>query len=74
METVTVTRRGQTTIPSKLRKKYGIEDGTVLEIEDTGKGLLLKKARSSLDLIGTGRRSQKEVFDLLDKMRQEDER
>jgi len=69
-----VTRRGQTTIPSKLRKKYGIEDGTVLEIEDTGKGLLLKKARSSLDLIGTGRRSQKEVFDLLDKMRQEDER
>jgi AbrB family looped-hinge helix DNA binding protein len=74
METVTVTRRGQTTIPSKLRRKYGIEDGTVLEIEDTGKGLLLKKARSSLDLIGTGRRSQKEVFDLLDKMRQEDER
>lgn len=69
-----MTRRGQTTIPSKLRKKYGIEDGTVLEIEDTGKGLLLKKARSSLDLIGTGRRSQKEVFDLLDKMRQEDER
>jgi len=69
-----VTRRGQTTIPSKLRRKYGIEDGTVLEIEDTGKGLLLKKARSSLDLIGTGRRSQKEVFDLLDKMRQEDER
>jgi AbrB family looped-hinge helix DNA binding protein len=74
METVTVTRRGQTTIPSKLRRKYGIEDGTVLEIEDTGKGLLLKKARSSLDLIGTGRRSQKEVFGLLDKMRQEDER
>lgn len=69
-----MTRRGQTTIPSKLRRKYGIEDGTVLEIEDTGKGLLLKKARSSLDLIGTGRRSQKEVFDLLDKMRQEDER
>lgn len=69
-----MTRRGQTTIPSKLRRKYGIEDGTVLEIEDTGKGLLLKKARSSLDLIGTGRCSQKEVFDLLDKMRQEDER
>ena len=69
-----MTRRGQTTIPSKLRRKYGIEDGTVLEIEDTGKGLLLKKARSSLDLIGTGRRSQKEVFGLLDKMRQEDER
>lgn len=74
METVTVTRRGQTTIPSRLRKKYGIEEGTVLEIEDTGKGLLLRKARSSLDLIGTGRRSQKEIFDLLDKMREEDDR
>jgi len=74
METVTVTRRGQTTIPSRLRKKYGIEEGTVLEIEDTGKGLFLRKARSSLDLIGTGRRSQKEIFDLLDKMREEDDR
>jgi len=74
METVTVTRRGQTTIPSRLRRKYGIEEGTVLEIEDTGKGLLLRKARSSLDLIGKGRRSQKEIFDLLDKMREEDDR
>ena len=74
MQTVTVTRRGQTTIPSKLRRKYGIEEGSVLEIEDTGKGILLKKARSSLELIGTGRRPQKEIFSLLDKMRDEDDR
>ena len=74
METVTVTRRGQTTIPVKLRKKYGIQEGTTLEVEDTGSGILLKKARSTLDLIGTGRRPQKEVFTLLDKMREEDER
>ncbi len=74
MTTVTVTRRGQTTIPVELRKKYGIEEGTSLEIEDIGRGILLKKAASTFDLIGTGKRSQKEIFDLLDKMREEDER
>lgn len=74
MPTVTVTRRGQTTIPVQLRKKYGIEEGSALEVEDTGSGILLKKAKSTLDLLGTGRRSQKEVFTLLDKMREEDER
>lgn len=74
MPTVTVTRRGQTTIPIQLRKKYSMEEGTSLEVEDTGSGVLLKKARSTLDLIRTGKRSQKEVFALLDKMREEDER
>jgi AbrB family looped-hinge helix DNA binding protein len=74
MATGMVTRRGQTTIPIELRKKYGIEEGTVLEVEDTGSGILLKKAKSTLDLVGTGTRSQKEVFKLLDKMREEDER
>ena len=72
MATVTVTKRGQTTIPMKLRKKYGIKDGAVLDVEDTGSGILLKKAKSTLDLLGTGRRSQKEVFALLDKMREEE--
>ena len=74
MTTVTVTRRGQTTIPIELREKYGIEEGTALEVEDTGSGILMKKARSTLDLVGTGRLSQKEVFAVLDKMRGEDER
>ena len=35
--------------------------------------MLLKKAESTLDLVKTGRRSQKEVLTLLDKMREEDE-
>jgi AbrB family looped-hinge helix DNA binding protein len=74
MTTATVTRRGQTTIPVKLRRKYGIEEGTTLEIEDIGRGILLKKATSTLDLIGTGKASQKEIFARLDKMRAEDER
>jgi len=74
MPKVTVTRRGQTTIPAEFRRKYGIDEGSVLEIEDTGRGLLLRKARSTTDLIGTGRRSQKEIFDALDNMREEDHR
>jgi len=45
-----------------------------LEVEDTGSGILLKKAKSTLDLLGSGMGSQKEVFTLLDKMREEDER
>ena len=71
---VTVTRRGQTTVPVEFRRKYGIEEGSVLEIEDTGRGLLLKKVRSTTDLIGTGKRPQREIFDALDKMREEDDR
>ena len=71
---VNVTRRGQTTIPMEFRKKYGIEEGSTLEIEDTGRGLLLKKARSTSDLIGTGKRPQREIFEALDKMREEDDR
>ena len=71
---VSVTRRGQTTIPAEFRRKYGIDEGSMLEIEDTGRGLLLTKARSTTDLIGTGSRSQREIFDALDKMREEDDR
>lgn len=74
MTQVTVTRRGQTTIPAEFRKKYGIDEGTLLDVEDTGRGLLLKKRKSTLDLLGTGKGSQAEIFSLLDKMREEDER
>ena len=35
----TVTRRGQTVIPAKLRGRYGMADGTQVEWVDTGTGL-----------------------------------
>lgn len=56
-EEVVVTRKGQTTVPARLRRKYGISEGTRLEVQDTGKGILLKKAKSTLELIGSGARS-----------------
>jgi AbrB family looped-hinge helix DNA binding protein len=73
MATVTVTRRGQTTIPAEFRKKYRIEEGSTMEIQDTGEGLLLKKMVSTIDLVGTGKASQHDIFARLDKMRAENE-
>jgi hypothetical protein len=55
-------------------RKHSVEEGATLEVDGTENGILLKKAKSTLDLVGTGTRSQKEVFKHLDKMREEDER
>jgi len=58
-----------------LRKKYGISEGTRLRVEDTGKGILFKKASSTLELIGSGAKhaSVDEMKKLLDEMRAEEE-
>ena len=37
---VVVTKKGQTTIPAKLRKKFKIEEGTRLEVVETDQGIL----------------------------------
>jgi len=73
-EEVVVTRKGQTTIPASLRKKYGITEGTRLKAEDTGKGILFKKVPSTLELIGSGagHASVGEMKRLLDEMRAEE--
>ncbi len=74
MATVTITRKGQTTIPKELREKYGFVKGSVVEALDAGDGVLLKKAVTSLDLIGSG--SKKFTYDemkrRLREMRRED--
>ena len=74
-EEVVVTRKGQTTVPARLRKKYGIYEGTRLQVEDTGKGILFKKTTSTLELIGSGSKhaSVEEMKKLLDEMRAEEE-
>ena len=51
---VVVTRKGQTTIPAKLRRKYKIEEGTRLEVVDTMDGILFKPKISTLDFAGAG--------------------
>ena len=51
---VVVTKKGQTTIPARLRKKFKIEEGTRLEVVETAEGILFKPKKSFWDLIGSG--------------------
>jgi len=71
---VTVTRRGQTTIPVELRRKYAITEGTRLVVMDTEQGIVFRREQSTLDLAGSGNAEIENVYELLDKMREEDDR
>ena len=76
METeVVVRKKGQTTIPARLRKKFRIEEGTRLQVVETKEGILLKPTKTIWDLMGSGSRfaTPEEMKKLLDKMREEDE-
>ena len=72
MTTVTVTRKGQTTIPKELREKYNLSTGSRLEVIDTGDGVMLKKAQSTIDLIGSSKRTYDEMRHRLNEIRRED--
>jgi AbrB family looped-hinge helix DNA binding protein len=71
---VVVTKKGQTTIPARLRKKFKIEEGTHLEVIETEDGILFKPKKSFWDLIGSGApyATVEEIKKELDKMRAED--
>jgi AbrB family looped-hinge helix DNA binding protein len=69
---VVVTRRGQTTIPTEIRKKLGIEEGSKLKVDIEDHRVILTKVPSLFDLAGSSRLSREEAFRQLDKMREED--
>jgi len=71
---VVVTRKGQTTIPAKLRVKYKIEEGTRLEVIDAGDGVLFRPKKSTIDLAGSGAKhaTPEEMKKRLDRLREED--
>jgi AbrB family looped-hinge helix DNA binding protein len=71
---VVVTRKGQTTIPAKLRKQFKIEEGTRLEVVGTKEGILFKPKLSMWDLAGSGSEfaTVEEVKKRLDELRAED--
>ena len=71
---VVATRKGQTTIPVKLRRKCKIEKGSRLEVVETAEGILLKPAKSIFDLAGAGSKyaTPEEMEKLLDEIREED--
>ncbi len=69
-----VTKKGQTTIPVKFRRKFKIEEGTRLEVVETPEGILFKPKKSIWDLIGSGApyATVEEMKKELDKLREED--
>ena len=69
---VVVTRRGQTTIPTEIRRRLGIQEGTRLKVETEGEKVILTKVPSLFDLAGTSDLRREEAFKELDKMREED--
>jgi AbrB family looped-hinge helix DNA binding protein len=72
---VVVTKKGQTTIPARLRKKFKIEEGTRLEVVETAEGILFKPKKSIWDMVGAYSQfgTPEEMKKLLDKLRKEDE-
>jgi AbrB family looped-hinge helix DNA binding protein len=72
LTTVTLTRKGQTTIPKNLREKYDMSRGAKLEVIDTGDGVMFRKAQSTIDLIGSSKRTFDEMRRRLDEIRRED--
>ncbi len=76
METeIVVKKKGQTTIPVRIRKKFKIEEGTRLAVVETDEGILLKPKKSFWDMIGSGSEfaTVEEINKLLDKLRHENE-
>jgi AbrB family looped-hinge helix DNA binding protein len=73
-QVVVVARKGQITIPVKLRCKYKIEEGTKLQVIDTNEGILLKPKLTTMDLAGSGAKyaTVEEMKKLLDELRAED--
>ncbi len=71
---VIVGRKGQITIPVKIRKKFKIEEGTRLQVIETKEGILFKRKLTTWDLAGSGSKfaTVEEMNKLLDKLRAED--
>jgi len=71
---VLITRKGQTTIPIDLRKKYGLREGARLTVTDSGDGILFKPVPSTVDLAGSGSKhsSPEAMKTALDRLRDED--
>ena len=74
METIVkVTKRGQTTIPLKIRDQCGIKEGDRLQVEVTEKGILFKPIPKLLEMAGIDAKyaTLEEVKKMVDKLREE---
>ena len=71
---VVVTRKGQVTIPVKIRRKFKIEENSKVEIVEEDGKIVIKKQPSIFDLAGSGaeKASVEEVKRMIDEMREQD--
>jgi len=69
---VVVTRRGQTTIPTEIRLRLGIHEGSRLRVDAEGEKVVFTKVPSLFDLAGTSKLTKEQAFMRLDSMREED--
>ena len=54
MTEVLVTRKGQITIPVEIRRKFGIEEGSRVEVVEEEGMIVIRKRPSIFDLAGGG--------------------
>jgi len=75
MTEVTVTRKGQITIPAELRRKFKIEEGSKVEVVEEEGRIVVRRYTSIFDLAGSGagKGDMEELKGLLDEMREEGE-
>lgn len=73
-EVVTVTRKGQVTIPIRYRRKYEIMEGTKLMVREESRGILFSPLIPLEELAGAdaGKISLLEAKKKLDEMRSQD--
>ena len=70
---VKVTRKGQTTIPAKIRKQLGIKEGDNLAVGTVDQMVTFKRVPNILDCAGifAGHADVAEIKKELDKLREE---
>jgi len=71
---LTVTKKGQVTIPIELRRKFNIEENSKVQIIEKNGEIVIEKCPSFYDLAGTGAQeaTAQELKSELDKLREED--
>ena len=74
MTEVSVTRKGQITIPVELRRKFGIVEGSKVEVVEEKGSIVIRRLQSIFDLAGSGagKGDVRELKRMLDQMREED--
>lgn len=74
MTEVSVTKKGQITIPVTLRRRFRIEEGSKVEVVEEEGNIVIRKLPSIFDLAGSGagKGDVEKLKRILDQMRAED--